>query len=138
MDHGHLLINCWLWKSGDRTLSPFRMVFDRLGYACLCLIAGKPLFLDEWTEKTTRMGFAQVCVLIDTSQVICPGTKIMVDEDVLWQEFIYVELFEICYIYGRIIHDSEACSCLKVPEHLRSKPIYGPWIACSKPATGQL
>lgn len=66
----------------------------------IMVVAGKPLFLDEWDEKNIRMGFACFCVLIDVSQAIYLGIRIIVNVEVLWQEFIYEELSEICYICG--------------------------------------
>lgn len=49
----------------------------------------KSLFLNEWTESSTRMRFVLACMLIDTKQTIYPGTKAWIKNEVVWQEFIY-------------------------------------------------
>lgn len=36
----------------------------------IAVVAGAPLYLDEWIEKSSRMGFARVCVL-DIMKKIC-------------------------------------------------------------------
>ena len=93
---------------------------------------GKPFFLDDWTAASARLGFARVCVLIDMHHTICPGVKVLINDEVIWLEFIYEDLLEIYYICGRIANDSKTSECLNVSKQQREKPIYGLWIRASR------
>ena len=64
--------------------------------------AGEPLFLDGWTESSSRLPFAWACVMIDIYQIICPGTRILVGDEIIWQEFIYEDLPNVCYGVGEL------------------------------------
>lgn len=87
----HLPLELWGW---DKIL---KIVFE----------ASKLLFLDDWMESSTRMGFARAWLLIDTKQTIYPGTKVRVMDEVVWQEFIYEDLPNLCYFCGHLIVQSE-------------------------------
>ncbi|KAG1346622.1 hypothetical protein COCNU_06G004510 [Cocos nucifera] len=84
--------------------------------------AGFPLFLDEWTESSSRKGFARVYVLRDIAKLVCPGAKIRVKGNLIWQQFSYEELTGICYSCGKLEKTLESCACSKDEMH-----IYGPW-----------
>lgn len=43
--------------------------------------AGSLYFLTSGWKSSSKWAFAHVCVLIDTFQLICPRTKVMVNED---------------------------------------------------------
>nr|XP_010911220.1 uncharacterized protein LOC105037227 [Elaeis guineensis] len=73
--------------------------------------AGTPLFLDDWMLNSTRLGYARVCVLMDANRLGCPGTRIQVHDEVIWQQFTYEELPDICYTCGCIGVPQVICDC---------------------------
>ncbi|XP_073101892.1 uncharacterized protein [Elaeis guineensis] len=98
----------------------------------IMIVAGKPLFLDNWTERSTRMEFARLCVQLDLTKPICSGTKIEVNDSITWQEFIYEDLPDICYHYGKIGVVFEVCGCIEAGDMAMSKLLLGPWIKVSR------
>lgn len=46
---------------------------------------GSFLFLDELTKSSFKKGFARVCVLMDTDLAMCPGVRIKVKINLIWQ-----------------------------------------------------
>lgn len=89
-------------------------LWDKKKILKIAFTVGKPLLLDEWTENNIRMGYARVCVLIDASQLVCPAIKIKINNVIMWQEFIYEELLEICYNCGHILSvPTASCKCFE-------------------------
>ena len=41
---------------------------------------GKPLFLDQWTLSSSRIGYARVCVLMDLTKLVYLGVRVRVKE----------------------------------------------------------
>lgn len=67
------------------------------------------------------------CVLIiNIFQVICPGIRITVNKETLWQEFIYEKLLEI-YIIPVVTSFQILQRHANAWRYQRSKPVYGPW-----------
>ncbi|XP_010909802.1 uncharacterized protein [Elaeis guineensis] len=100
------------FRSGRDTINQLRVWFHlpdlplELWEECKILkIAsqvGVPMFLSEWTLNSSRLGYAWVCVLLDALRPICPRVRIMIHDDVMWQQFSYEELSNIYYNCGHI------------------------------------
>ena len=75
--------------------------------------AGKPKFLDPWIASLSRLGFARVCIQLDISRLVCPGTKLLINDQVVRQKFIYQNLFDIRYSCGHVRVTINTCSRCK-------------------------
>ena len=57
------------------------------------------------------MGYACVCVLLDLNKLVCSEARVQVQDEILWQQFTYEELPDICYTCGWIRISSKTCDC---------------------------
>ena len=55
-------------------------LWDKEKILRIASVAGKSLFLDEWTAASSRIGFARVCCLVRGDLPICRGTKVRVND----------------------------------------------------------
>ena len=64
--------------------------------------------MDTQTESLAKGCLPRVCIQIDMSTPLVPGTIIDEDTSRFWQLFVYESIPVLCYKCGRIEH-SEAC-----------------------------
>ncbi|KAG1354050.1 hypothetical protein COCNU_07G001620 [Cocos nucifera] len=78
-----------------------------------------------------RMGFARMAVTIDITKPICPGAQVKLADTIIWQQFTYEELPEMCYACGKLAAPSPSCQCSSATM-IEAKPLYGPWIRAAR------
>lgn len=95
------------------------------------MVAGTPLYLDEWIEKSSWIGFARVCILLDISKKIYLKARVKVNDSFLWQQFTYKKLPKLCYFCGKMGQTMKSCN-YKEDRGLNTKPVYSHWIHAAK------
>lgn len=63
----------------------------------ICL-AGELVAVDDYTTEWRQVGFAQICMWIDLSQLLHPRMLINGPEGNQWQRFIYENLGDMCFL----------------------------------------
>lgn len=87
--------------------------------------ASKPYCLDDWMACSSCLGLLG-SVQLDITQSVCLGTGLRINDQMLWQEFIYEDLPDICYVGGHIGITMETCGCKYDDLDSISKLLYGP------------
>lgn len=92
---------------------------------------GKPKFLDNWTSKSTILGFAHVRVSLDLTKPISSSTTIQIRNKAKWIEFVYEDLPDLSYSCGKLQVTFDTCNDCSSSTKFNGKQLYGPQVHAS-------
>lgn len=75
--------------------------------------AGKPLFVDDFTNCLRKIGYARVKIELNVAEPLKLGVLIRGKKGAFWQAFVYENLPMVCYRCGCIGHSDQGCSVLE-------------------------
>ncbi|XP_038982161.1 uncharacterized protein LOC120110653 [Phoenix dactylifera] len=82
----------------------------------VAVAVGRPIAVDGFTEKRSRIGFARVLVEVDASRPLRSRAFVRGLTERFWQAFVYESLPAVCYNCGLIGHgETECCLPYSIP-----------------------